>query len=278
MNIEHVTKAYGNIKAIDNVSITSYTSFLGLLGPNGSGKSTLINLMLGLIKPDTGEIDLGVAKRDIRMVPDYPVLPENLTIDQWMAILEKYYGKFPKNLDMELEFRLNGSWKIGGLSVGQKRLVSLLPIFFGTPKLIILDEPTNFLDITMREKVLSQIKEHLIRTESKVIIASHRIDEIELFASEILLLNKGRLNAKILLRVDYREGYRIRVNNTEAFESYLQQHDIDYKLEQTLLGKVYRVDTLKKVFDPLQRYNNDGGFIFHVSAVNSLQRRLKELN
>ena len=80
------------------------------------------------------------------------------------------------------------------------------------------------------------------------------------------------------MRAEYREGYHIRVNNMEAFESYLQAQKIDYGIEQTLLGRVYRVENLKKVFDSLKRYDADGGFIFDVSAVNGLEKRLQELN
>jgi hypothetical protein len=113
---------------------------MGLFGPNGSGKSTFIKLLLGLIRPTSGSIELGVHPSDIRFVPDFPILPEKITIDAWMETLENIYGPIEKNIDLQTIMRLDGTWKIKNLSAGQRRLVALLPMFFGIPKLIPLKQ------------------------------------------------------------------------------------------------------------------------------------------
>lgn len=251
------------------------TSFLGLLGPNGSGKSTLIKLLLGLIKSDEGEAELGYAKENIRMIPDFPSLPAHLTIAEWMDVLEEYYGPIPTNYDLELEFRLVGSWKIEALSVGQKRLVSLMPIFYGRPGLLILDEPTNFLDLLRRRRVLNLIKQRIAETNAKVIISSHRIDEIELLASEVIILNKGKLATKTSLKLDERLGYELRVNKLDAFTTYLKNYGINGEIRSTLLGKTIHVDKLsQELLDCISDFNRDGGFVFGINAVSSLQEKL----
>ncbi|MHA2502440.1 MAG: ATP-binding cassette domain-containing protein [Candidatus Kariarchaeaceae archaeon] len=277
LSCKNASKFYGQKAAVNDLSFNSFTSFLGLLGPNGSGKSTLIKMMLDLIHPDEGQISLSTQKKFIRTVPDFPDLPEHLKIDQWFDILETFYGPVRRNLDLEKEFRLNGSWKIGDLSIGQKRLVSLMPIFFGQPQLMILDEPTNFLDIVIRKRVLQLIKEQIQITKSKVIISSHRIDEMELFASEIVLLNKGQFVAKVSLKHDSRLGYSIRASNTESFQTYLDGHKVNYTVEEGLLGQVFVVKKIASCLEPLTNYMGDGGFIFNINAVNSLEQRLEGL-
>jgi ABC-type multidrug transport system ATPase subunit len=230
--------------------------------------------MLDLLVPDSGDIELGIDKKSIRVVPDHPFLPQKLTVDQWMNVLEKFYGPAPINLDLETELNLNGSWKIKDLSTGQKRLVSLFPIFYGKPQLIILDEPTNYLDVIIRTKVLGMIKEQVENMGIKIIIASHRIDEIELFAREVILLNRGRLITNIPLQLDHNLGYRVRVNNPNLLKTYLDTAKVDYLIEETLMGQAFNVKKINEIIEPLQWFNDDGGVVYGINVINSLENQL----
>lgn len=84
-----LTKTYGETIALNHVNFTTSSKSLGILGPNGSGKSTFLKLLLNLINPTKGDIQLNPGIKDIRVIQDYPRLPEELTIDEWMVLLEK---------------------------------------------------------------------------------------------------------------------------------------------------------------------------------------------
>ena len=83
--------------------------------------------------------------------------------------------------------------------------------------------------------------------------------------------------AKISLKHDYRLGYLVRVSNTDAFTQYLKDHGVEYEIEDTLLGKSVKIQKLNDFLDPISEYNRDGGFVFNINAVNSLQKRLGEM-
>ncbi|MDH5404417.1 MAG: ATP-binding cassette domain-containing protein [Candidatus Heimdallarchaeota archaeon] len=256
----------------------TYTNFLGLLGPNGSGKSTLLKLMLGLIRPTSGTIELGVNKSEIRVVPDFPILPKHLNVDQWYDTLEDLYGPVKRNIDLQTIMRLNGRWKLKDLSAGQTRLAALMPIFFGRPQLIIMDEPTNFLDVVIRERILNLIKEQLVQTKSKVIIASHRTDEIELFASEIILQSRGKIVGNVSLKHDASLGYHVRVNDFDTFEKVLKKHNMPFEQTTTLMGKTLKINDLGRLWGPLNDFTAKGGILFNLSAIGTLQSHIGDLS
>ena len=97
----NLTKEFGNIAAVDNLDFETNTSALGLLGPNGSGKTTLIRLMLGLIKPTHGLIELNYEPSEIRVVTERPFLPAELTVDQWLETIENLHCKPTMNIHIQ---------------------------------------------------------------------------------------------------------------------------------------------------------------------------------
>ncbi|MHA2029339.1 MAG: ATP-binding cassette domain-containing protein, partial [Candidatus Kariarchaeaceae archaeon] len=154
LSCNSLTKNYGRTLAINNLNFSTQVSRLGLFGPNGSGKSTLLKLMLGILNPSDGTIQLGMETSKIRFIPDYPNLPKNVTIDEWLEKLEMMFGDVLLNIDIQDITGLDGGLKLSELSAGQYRLTALLPVFYGKPELIVLDEPTNFLDMLIREKII----------------------------------------------------------------------------------------------------------------------------
>lgn len=273
----NLTKEYGNTKAIDNLTYSTKARTLGLFGPNGSGKSTLIKLLLGLHFPTSGELEVNIDKSDIRVVPDFPILPQHMTIDEWMETLEDIYGDPILSVDFQKVFKLNGEWKLKNLSAGQYRLAALLPLFYGKTELIVLDEPTNFLDAFMRDRVLTLMKEHLDKTQSKLIIASHRVDEINIFAERILMLHEGRLLANFSMEDDISLRFNVRVDNFDKFVSHLSKRKVKFETEVTSLGKTVILQINGPVWTSLKQFLEEGNVIFSISKIDKLQAKLKEV-
>ena len=273
----NLIKKFGDIAVIRDLSFNLDTNSVGLLGPNGSGKTTLIRLMLKLISPTSGFIKLEVPRDGLRVVSDQPKLPEDLTIDEWIETIELMYGPLTRNIDIQANFGLEGDWRIRNLSAGQKRKAALLLIFYGDPKLIILDEPTNFLDIVSREYILKLLKEHLTHTHAKLILASHRIEEIRLFCEDVLILKEGELMTQISLSQQVPQMYSIIVGDTEKFTYELGEGNVFYFVEKTYMGDLIRVENSDAVFTAAARFLVDGGHIYSFQAIDELERSIEDL-
>ncbi len=277
MRCNNLIKIFENdIIAINNISFATNTPYLGLFGPNGSGKSTFIKLLLGLIFPTSGSIELGIHQSDIRFVPDFPILPEKMTIDFWMETLENIYGNVEKNIDLQGIMQLDGTWKIKNLSAGQRRLVALLPMFYGRPKLIILDEPTNFLDMMLRDKILRLMKEQLLQTKSKLLLSSHRIDEVNLFVDEVIILKQGKFMGSIPLKRGKYQEYSIVVDDFKKLEAHFKKLRISYEIEDDVYGKSIRFNLTNKIWRILDVYTKENSII-SFDAIDVLKSRLKGL-
>lgn len=273
----NLSKIYGHNKAINNFTYSTKAKTLGLFGANGSGKSTLIQLLLGLHFPDYGVIEVNIDKSDMRVIPDFPVLPQQMTVDEWMETLERIYGLPLLDVDFQEEFKLDGTWVLKNLSAGQYRLAALLPMFYGVPKLIVLDEPTNFLDAFIRDRALKLMKRQITKSESKLIIASHRIDEINLFAERVLMLHKGELLADIPMTDDIQLKFEVRVNNFEAFVKHLEKRKVTFEIEDTSLGQTAILAINAPVWTCLKQYLAEDNIIYSINKIDKLQAKLKEV-
>lgn len=272
-----LTKSFGGVPVIENFSCNIKSKSLGLLGPNGSGKTTLIKLMLGHIRATSGTIELNIPGDDLRVISDQPNLPEEMTIDQWVATIENLHGPPTRNIDIQTNFGLDGDWKIKYLSAGQKRKAALLLAFYGRPKLIILDEPTNFLDIVSREYILNLLKEHIVYTGAKLLIASHRIEEIRLFCEDVLILKEGEIMATVSLGDQIPHLYAMRVDDEGKMMAELDNEQVFYFLQQTYMGNIIKMEASDAVFNAAAKFIIDGGRIYQFEAVDDLERAIEEL-
>jgi ABC-type multidrug transport system ATPase subunit len=206
IQVRNLSKTFGDLKAVDNLSFSvKKGEVYGFLGQNGAGKSTTIRMLLTLIKPDEGDIEifgLNLYKhrkevlRQVGAVIERPDLYKYLTAKENISIFARLSGvKVPaKNIDAQLEIvGLAGREKdkVKTYSQGMKQRLGLACALVHNPSLIILDEPVNGLDpqgiADMRNMII-----HLSKDEGKtLLISSHLLSEMEMIADSMLIINKG---------------------------------------------------------------------------------------
>lgn len=205
LKVDGVTKYYGNLLAVDNLSFTVEDGeIFGLLGLNGAGKTTTFRMILGLIDDYTGKITLDGEKIDYKITDKIGFLTEERSLLTKLTIKEQivYYGvlkgipenEIDKKLDYWLkEFGIEGykNRKIKELSKGNQQKVQFISAIINEPKLLILDEPFSGLDpinVELFKKVILDFK----KKGTSIIFSSHRMEHVELFCDRLVVLVKGK--------------------------------------------------------------------------------------
>jgi ABC-2 type transport system ATP-binding protein len=215
LSVSELSKAYGSTVAVDKISFAvGRNEIVGLLGPNGAGKTTTIDMILGVLEPTSGSIQIdGVDLRKNRsralgctnFAAVYAPVPGNLTVYQNLRIFGMIYGvrDLKERIEELLEqFDLTRfrDVKCGVLSSGEQTRVSLAKAMLNRPRLLLLDEPTASLDPSVAQEVRDQIREFVARTHGGVLWTSHNMYEVEEVCRRVLFLSKG----KVLLEGDPR--------------------------------------------------------------------------
>lgn len=204
---DKVTKKYGDLTALDNFSYTFSSGVYGLLGPNGAGKSTMMNLIVGNIKLSSGTIqydgqntiDLGAEYRKlIGFMPQQQGIYPDFTLERflwYMASLKGIHKDEARKQIPELIQAVNlqdfAKRRLGGFSGGMKQRALIAQAMLGSPKILILDEPTAGLDPKERIRIRNLISK--LALNQIVIIATHVVSDVAFIAKEILLMKKGVL-------------------------------------------------------------------------------------
>ena len=209
IQIKNLTKKFKNALAVNNISFSiGKNKTIGLLGPNGCGKTTSIGMILGLIKPSSGEIivdnkNLDTLKRDdilsrINFASPYVELPKKLTVRQNLEVYGRLYGV--KNLkyrideiSQDLNIKSFFNRKTGELSSGQKNRVSLAKSLINKPEILLLDEPTASLDPDIGDFVRTYIQEYKSKNKVTVLLASHNMNEVERLCDSIIMMKSGKI-------------------------------------------------------------------------------------
>ena len=207
IQVKEVTFGYKRKAVFRDLSLSfEKGKVYGLLGKNGAGKSTLLYLMTGLLQPQKGKIlynDENVSKRLPSVLSDIFIIPEefelpNISLKEYMSINRPFYPKFSeeqlrKNLFcFELDNNLN--IKLGSLSLGQKKKVFMSFALATNTSLLIMDEPTNGLDIPGKSQFKKFIASNM-DDERTVIISTHQVQDIEKLIEHVVILE----NSSILL-------------------------------------------------------------------------------
>ena len=208
IDVRHLRKVYGEIVAVDDLSFAvPRGAVLGLLGGNGAGKTTTIAMLLGLLEPTAGEIQvLGVDMRRHRYAAlprmnfssPYVDLPHRLTVRQNLLFYGRLYGvrRLGQRIDEIAEHMQVGPFldrQAGKLSAGQKTRVALAKALINTPDVLLLDEPTASLDPDTADWVRGYLKDYQRQTHATILLASHNMGEVERLCDDVVLLQAGRL-------------------------------------------------------------------------------------
>ena len=212
IEVTHLTKRYGKHTAVDDISFTVEDGCIyGLLGPNGAGKSTTMNILTGYLSASDGTVkidghdiveDAAAAKACIGYLPEQPPLYQDMTVTEYLLFVAELKGvrkKAERRAGVEkvcartglqgMEARL-----IRNLSKGYRQRVGIAAALLGSPKIIILDEPTVGLDPAQMIEIRSQI--HDLGKTHTVILSSHILSEVQTVCDRVLIIAQGKLIAQ----------------------------------------------------------------------------------
>ena len=209
IEIKNLSKKFNEVYAVKNANFTIGTNkTIGLLGPNGCGKTTSIGMMLGLIKPTTGDIiiqnkNINTFERNkllsiMNFASPYVELPKKLSVKQNLQIYGRLYGVKDLSLridelaeDLNLKDFINK--KTGELSSGQKNRVSLAKSLINKPEILLLDEPTASLDPDIGDYVRSYVQSYKSKNKVTILLASHNMAEVERLCDSVIMMKKGKI-------------------------------------------------------------------------------------
>ncbi len=208
IEVNDIKKNYGKKEAVKGISFkVQENEVLGLLGPNGSGKTTTIGMLLGLLKPTSGQIFINNLKIEenrieilqmINFISPYIELPKKLTVKQNLYVYSKLYKV--QNINERIEY-LSEKLRIeefldsitGELSSGQKNRVSLAKALINEPRVLLLDEPTASLDPEVGDFVRTFLEEYKKEKKISILLASHNMNEVTRLCKSVLMMKNGEI-------------------------------------------------------------------------------------
>ena len=208
INVENLSKNYSENKAVKNISFKiGENEIVGLLGPNGCGKTTTIAMLLGLLKPTSGQILIdGISIENNRIellhkmnfISPYIELPKKLTVKENLVVYSKLYSvkNFRDRIDyLSDTLRLNDfiNKKTGELSSGQKNRVSFAKSLINSPSILLLDEPTASLDPETADFVRTFLENYKQEKKISILLASHNMNEVERLCASVLMMKEGKI-------------------------------------------------------------------------------------
>lgn len=207
LELKDITKNYRNKKALNQITLTLHCGIYGLLGPNGAGKSTMMNIITGNIRPDEGSVcwegknirKLGSVYRSILgYAPQQQGLYDSFTGRRFLSYMASLKGISGKEISGELSRVLAfvnmeeaADRKISAYSGGMKQRILIAQAILGSPKLLVLDEPTAGLDPRERVRIRENIK--ALAGEKIILVSTHVVSDIEPIADEIILMKSGSI-------------------------------------------------------------------------------------
>ena len=246
LSLKNLNKSFGEFKAVNNINLqVNQGDIYGFLGPNGAGKSTTLRMILGLIKPDSGEILINGKSNSgsnrnfltsIGALIEKPDFYKNLSAYDNLKILYKMSKLKDINriseVLKEVDLWDKKNQKVGGFSQGMKQRLGIAQTLMHQPSLIILDEPSNGLDPQGQSDMRSLILRINQEMGITVIISSHILSEIEKISNRMVVINKGEkivegnvqeLMKNELLKVSFKS------ENLDSIALFLKKQSIDFE-------------------------------------------------
>ena len=208
IEVAHLVKTYKKTRAVDDISFSiARGSITGLLGGNGAGKTTTIAMIMGLVLPTSGRVQvLGASMPDqsaevlgrMNFESPYVDMPARLTVRQNLTIFGRLYSvpqlkarieRLASELDLgEFLDRANGK-----LSAGQKTRVALAKALINQPELLLLDEPTASLDPDTADWIRQHLATYRKENGATILLASHNMLEVERLCDRVIIMKRGRI-------------------------------------------------------------------------------------
>jgi len=208
IEVINLSKSYKSKQAVNNINFKiNENEIVGLLGPNGCGKTTTIGMILGLLKPTSGQVlinGIDIEKNKISLlhkmnfISPYIELPKKLTVKQNLTVYGTLYNI--NNLNDRINYlsnklRLNNLLDkvTGELSSGQKNRASLAKALINEPTVLLLDEPTASLDPETGDFIRTFLENYKKEKKIAVLLASHNMDEVKRLCGSVLMMNDGNI-------------------------------------------------------------------------------------
>ena len=208
LRVEHLRKQYARVTALDDVSFAVASGeIVGLLGPNGAGKTTTINMVLGVLEPTSGRIQIGaidiarhraLALARTNFAAVYAALPGNLTVQQNLRFFGLLYAidslsARVEALLEEFDLTLLRNTRCGLLSSGEQTRAALAKALLNRPALLLLDEPTASLDPSAAQIIRRKIQGLAADQRCGILWTSHNMSEVEAVCDRVLFLSRGKI-------------------------------------------------------------------------------------
>lgn len=285
LRVENVSKKYRKVTALDDFSLdVSSGTIFSLLGPNGAGKTTLMKIVLGLVEPDTGSVELqGRSVSSPLSREGVRYLPENVRFPSWAtpAVMFRQLERIRRESDRS-EFRVRCSQlecghlmkrPMGKMSRGQRQRVALALVTCGSPATVFLDEPSSGLDPGGRILVRNLIGE-LADAGTSVLINSHLLGEVERVCHRAAFINRGHLITEGSLEKLSRHKGKVIVEtgDSKSMLRALQSQDYSCRME---FGGVTVSLTETDEFEPIVRAALNTGVEF--SGISRMRENLEDV-
>ena len=208
IEVINLSKSFKTKKAVNNINFKiNENEIVGLLGPNGCGKTTTIGMILGLLKPTSGQVLINGKNIEnnkisilhkMNFISPYIELPKKLTVNQNLIVYGKLYNI--QNLNERINF-LSEKLRLGDLldkitgelSSGQKNRVSLAKALINDPTVLLLDEPTAALDPETADFIRTFLEKYKEEKKISVLLASHNMDEVKRLCNSVMMMKDGTI-------------------------------------------------------------------------------------
>jgi ABC-2 type transport system ATP-binding protein len=225
IELEHVSRWYGNVVAVNDITFALGAGVTGLLGPNGAGKSTLLHLLAGLLAPSAGEVRIGGRPafgdpdiyRDVGLVPEREAVPAYLTGREFVRYSADLQGVADPGPATDralatVELTDAADRPLRTYSKGMRQRAKLAAALVHDPRILLLDEPFNGLDPRQRLHMIGLLRS-MARDGKAILFSSHILEEVERLADAILVVVAGRLAAS----GDFRSIRRLMTDRPHRF-------------------------------------------------------------
>jgi len=273
IKLKSVTKLYGNIAAVHNFTLeVSEGEILGLIGPNGAGKTTTLKLIVGLLKPTSGTIEVmgqNVSKEGKRIrkhigyLPEEDPLYENMTVRQYLGFFSEIYGiskpKANDRIDSLLSsLKLTDENKLTGeLSKGMRRKTAIARTLLHDPSLLVLDEPNSGLDPLTSFFVNGYLKK-LSHQGKTIVLSAHNLFQIESVCDRVAIMNNGELYI-----CDTVSSIREKLGNREYEVVFSADADLDYEMRGG--NYIFRTADIKQITSLLEQISKQNWILIDLS-------------